>query len=173
MCAYVSCLPEIETHCCLLNIKILDKTGQTQALLGCPAEVKLFTKNRFLKRLLKKKPIYTLDPVKWAFASLLNRHLSKIHPSGYILSAPVIDKLCFWEVCLTGFSPTSMFGARSDCKSRIYEPRNAAGQALASSFLTYLTPQFRGAGSAKCAKKRLSQNHNSLIFMTNPLQTCS
>ena len=36
---------------------------------------------------------------------------------------------------------------------------------LALLFVAYLARQTR--------KKKLSQNHNSLIFMTNPLQTCS
>ena len=36
---------------------------------------------------------------------------------------------------------------------------------LAALFVAYLARQTR--------KKKLSQNHNSLIFMTNPLQICS
>jgi hypothetical protein len=52
-------------------------------------------------------------------------------------------KLCWYQKEAPSVCCKSLFGARSDCKSRIYEPRNAAGQALASSFLTYLTRQMR------------------------------
>ena len=58
-----------------------------------------------------------------------------------------------------------MFEACYYCKSKTYEPRNSAVQALASLFVTYLTRQTRN--------NKLSQNHNSLIFITNPLQTYS
>ena len=36
-------------------------------------------------------------------------------------------------------------------------PRNTAGQAMAKPFWAYLTPQFRGAGSAKRTKKGLAR----------------
>jgi hypothetical protein len=66
-----------------------------------------------------------------------------------------------------------MFGACCCCKSRTYEPRNTAGQALALSFFTCLTRQTHKKGLSQNPAYLADGRHNSLIFTTNPLQTCS